>query len=82
MPIKIPDAAGELYRPSNGTEGMKFMEQFCDRCRFGEVDEKTGEGCDIQLRSLVHNTDEPGYPAEWRFDFAGRPDCTAFVEGE
>jgi len=81
MPIEIPEAAGESYHPSNGTEGMMFMELFCDRCRLEDFDPEIVEGgCGIQMRAMIHRIGEKDYPAEWVFDFAGHPTCTAFIE--
>ena len=79
MPIRIPEASGEPYQPSNGTEGLMFMEQFCDRCTKNAYNHETGEGgCEIQLRTMIHQPGDKDYPSEWVFDASGRPTCTAF----
>lgn len=73
MPIHVPKAAGKPYRPSNGTEGMRFEEMFCDRC-------KLVEGCDILGKSMWHEIGDKGYPPELKFDSEGVPTCTKFVQ--
>jgi hypothetical protein len=71
-----------LYRPSNGSEGEGFEEQWCERCErdvaFRANDE--GYGCLILARALAHDITDPEYPREWCQDEAGTPRCTAFVE--
>jgi len=65
------------YRPSNGTEGAMFMDQFCLRCA---VDTDT---CEIIFRSECNYTEDPDYPPEWvSDDDVGlvNPRCTAFEE--
>ena len=61
------------YRPSNGTEGMIFAAQFCDRCVHD-----INEDCAIFARSLAFGVDHPEYPVEWIEDDRG-PLCTAFL---
>lgn len=75
MPVCYPHLAGEPYRPSNGTEGELFHEQFCYRCRY---DQDEDEPCEINGRALCYRTDEVGFPTEWVYDQNGRPRCTAF----
>ncbi len=67
MPYKIPACAGKPYRPSNGTEGMMFMEAFCERCTKDRFDEtgKPEDGCDILMRTLCHEIKDAEYPPEW-----------------
>lgn len=67
----------ERYRPSNGTEGIGFYENWCERCRHDRPDDEDG-GCRILCRTLMFNVDEPGYPDEWIYDDTGNPTCTAF----
>ena len=81
MPIRIPAAAGQPYRPSNGTEGELFKAQFCDRCQLDNFNHDTGEGgCGILVRSMCFDIDHPKYPAEWLFGGDGKPTCAAFEE--
>ena len=82
MPTRYPEAAGEPYRPSNGMEGMMFMEQFCDRCVSDKAfREGTGDSCEIVCNTLVYDTEDPEYPKEWVRDSNGEPTCTKFAEG-
>lgn len=61
------------YRPSNGTEGMMFMEKFCDRCVYNE------SVCDIQLDTMIFEVDDSAYPEEWIIK-DDKPCCTKFKE--
>ena len=70
MPIKMPECTGELYQPSNGTEGMMFIERWCDLCT--KDDESKELICDILANSFK------GKVAAWIFDDSGVPKCTAF----
>ena len=63
------------YRPSNGTEGMWFHEKFCCECA---NDEKAGKNCNILMRTLAFEINEPEYPSEWTYDENGEPTCTAY----
>lgn len=68
----------QKYRPSNGTEGLLFMESFCFRCRKDNFDMSTGAGgCQILADSLCFDIDDPNYPREWVY-IDGEPTCTAF----
>lgn len=79
------------YRPSNGTEGMIFQSQFCDRCKRDAEFQKTQVGgCGILARTLGYGIDDPEYPEEWiwnpdkclenglEFGTEFSPRCTAF----
>lgn len=61
------------YRPANGTEGMWFEGQFCERCVKDAADD-----CEIHTAALVLNEDEDDYPSEWVQDDDDEPRCTAF----
>lgn len=61
----------ELFRPSNGTIGSIFCEDFCYRCQHD------WEKCEILTHTLIHSIDEPEYPREWITDARGSR-CTAF----
>lgn len=83
MPIHLPQCAGEPYRPSNGTEGMMFEAEFCDRCKHDDECRRTGNtdvGCRIYLHVLCYEVTDPEYPVEWVFDALGHPICTAFED--
>jgi len=62
---------GQKYRPSNSTEGMMFMEDFCDQCADG------GE-CKISMRAMIYDVEDKEYPEQWQYDEHGKPVCTEF----
>jgi hypothetical protein len=75
------------YRPSNGTEGIGFMERFCDRCEKDFLYRKTDDGrdgCPIAAAAFLYGIDEPEYPKEWVENEGpwetADPRCTAFEE--
>jgi hypothetical protein len=68
------------YRPANGEEGECFREDFCYHCLRGIGQED--EACEIEISSLLYNTDNAGYPEELQLDIDGYPVCTAFEEAE
>jgi hypothetical protein len=68
------------YRPSNGTEGEMFAEQFCYECKRDEKFQETQNGedsCPINAAACFLDVDDPDYPPEWITDEAGYR-CTAF----
>lgn len=67
-----------LYRPSNGSEGMDFIERTCTHCIHN--DPEYINGCLIQARSMAYHIDHAEYPKEWVYDDNDRPSCTAFVD--
>jgi len=66
----------KLYRPSNGSEGLWFNNEFCCACKKGGDD---GVSCEIYNRTLWLGIDNPDYPQEWQQDENG-PTCTAYEE--
>ncbi len=91
-PIKtLPDGwaalninrAGQRYQPSNGTEGMIFIDKWCSHCardkamREGEPVEECDdrELCPIIARSMADGGCE-----EWVYGSDGQPRCTQYVE--
>lgn len=84
MPYEIPAMAGKPYRPSNGTEGLAFMESFCWRCKHDDGVSQYNEpgACGILGRSHTYDIGDERYPDEWTHDDRGRPTCTAFEEEE
>jgi hypothetical protein len=60
------------YRPSNGTEGMIFEDNFCCRCR------KRSKPCHIRGNALAFEKDDKHYPKQLTYDDEGEPTCTAF----
>lgn len=77
-------AAENTYYPSNGTEGVSFMEDFCDQCIHQNPDPDPqytkAKNCEICLRTMCHYPSEQEYPKEWIYDANGRPTCTAWVK--
>lgn len=74
--------AENSYVPSNGTEGMAFIEEFCDNCiheKWSHTHNDDDKKCDILSRSMLCSVTEKDYPREWQY-VAGRPTCTAFVK--
>lgn len=75
------------YRPSNGTEGMDFLIDFCCQCARSDHLKPTDHdpapaGCEILDLTYRHDVDDPEYPREWLQDDT-RVWCTAFVpEGQ
>jgi hypothetical protein len=62
----------ESYRPSNGTEGMCFIDKWCAECVNDEH-----EDCPILAASFAYDEDDPRYPKEWVIE-GGCAKCTAF----
>ncbi len=60
------------YRPSNGTEGMIFMDEFCDRCYYDR-----NQDCPIIVLTMCLETEDKDYPPEWIY-IGETPTCTKF----
>lgn len=75
---KFPEKAGDLFQPSNGTEGMIFCEAFCDRCIHQHPDPDDERQCEILGCTMVYDPNDEEYPREWVFDEEGWPTCTAW----
>lgn len=71
---------GEAYRPSNGTEGEGFHESYCYQCLHTNPDPEGEKQCQIWMKALCYNTNEPEYPKEWTYDDQGKPTCTNHVK--
>lgn len=76
--------AGELYRPSNGTERIILDERWCSGCQrdaYWRSDPENicgSKSCGILSRTFIFDTDSEEYPREWTYDADGNPCCTAF----
>ena len=71
----------QKYRPSNGTEGECFMEDFCYQCiheKWSHTQNDADKQCDILSRTLYLGTDDENYPSEWQYDDNDHPTCTAY----
>ncbi|HDY89861.1 MAG TPA: hypothetical protein ENH82_17305 [bacterium] len=60
------------YRPSNGTEGMIFMDEFCDKCYHDR-----NEDCEIIVLTMGLEIEHKDYPLEWIY-IGETPTCTKF----
>jgi hypothetical protein len=69
---------GKAYRPSNGSEGANFIEEWCGKC--AKSDGQGCGGCDITDRTMNTDPDDPAYPVEWNYREDGQPQCTSWVE--
>lgn len=70
----MSDPKTRPYRPSNGCEGMDFIEHFCGRCKQEVM-------CEIPSATQAFMADDPRYPREWVQDVPfGNARCTAFEE--
>ena len=67
------------YRPSNGTEGEMFCDDFCYHCIHCDPDPEGKKQCEILLRSLCYDIDDPEYPIEWTYNEKDEPTCTNYV---
>jgi hypothetical protein len=65
------------YRPSNGTEGEIFMEQWCERCQHD--DQEFEEYCPIVADTMAFDIGDKDYPKEWIYKpGTDIPICTNF----
>lgn len=75
----FPQCAGEKFQPSNGTEGMIFMEAFCDHCiheKFCHTGEHGDLQCEILSNTMLYGVNDKEYPQEWQYNAEGWPVCT------
>lgn len=79
-------AAENSFRPSNGTEGMDWMEDFCSQCihdnPYLDDPEKKYMGkrsCELITNAMCFYPTDPEYPKEWVYQ-AGKPVCTKFFK--
>lgn len=72
------------YKPSNGTEGMMFQSEWCEKCwKDRHAEDDPTKGCQILLRTMMYDSRHPHYPGEWRRDpETDEPICTAFLSYE
>lgn len=80
----FPEQAGEIFMPSNGTEGDCFNSAFCDRCiheKWTHTQNHADKKCDILNRAIIYwYTNDPNYPNQWRYNAEGWPICTEWVK--
>ena len=65
---------GDKYQPSNGTEGMIFMDKFCGQCIHEHI--PTEKYCKIVALTMGLDKKDKDYPNEWTYDEEGKPTCT------
>ncbi len=80
-PLGVPD--GKPFRPSNGTEGDIFCDNYCFQCiheRWAHfMDEDNEEDkCEIYSRMMLFDIKDPEYPAELIY-MNKKPTCTNYV---
>lgn len=68
------------YCPSNGSEGMYFIEEHCMNCVHCDPDPNGKKQCDILCRSMCYSPGEPNYPEEWIYDENNEPTCTKWAK--
>jgi hypothetical protein len=73
LAARLRKRAGEVYCPSNGTEGELFMQEWCYICEHYQ-------GCAILPLTMLHDPGSKDYPREWQYGSDGQPKCTAFEE--
>lgn len=69
---------GNKYRPSNGTEGMIFIENHCDHCIHEFPHPDKNPKCEIMSASFLYDINHEKYPKEWVYDEKGHPTCTNY----
>ena len=69
------------YRPSNGPEGMWFIEEYCSHCiheNFINTAKDDDKKCQILSDTMIYRINDPEYPKEWIYDKNGEPICTEY----
>ena len=68
---------GELYLPSNGSEGECFIATFCEVCRKGACFRivKAKSGCAIFDKAFFSGK----HVKQWVYDENNYPVCTSFI---
>jgi len=66
-------ATVKKFRPSNGTQGAAFLEDWCATC-----ERDISSDCQILADSLMYDVDDEKYPVEWCYQ-GNAPVCTAYV---
>ena len=69
-----------LYRPSNGSEGMSFIETYCATCiheEWMQTQSDSAKKCGILSRTYLYGIEDSEYPNEWRY-VDGQPKCIKY----
>lgn len=64
------------YQPSNGTEGMFFVETYCMNCLHCDPNPDGEKQCGILARTMAFDAKDDEYPEEWAYDDENKPTCT------
>lgn len=64
------------YRPSNGTEGMWFVDKYCMNCINCNPDPEGEKQCEILARAMGYSFDDEEYPKDWVYK-GNEPICTS-----
>ncbi len=70
---------GDVYCPSNGSEGTGFVEEYCMACQKCNPDPTKLPQCDILAASMAYSYKDERFPKEWTYTEAGQPTCTARI---
>jgi hypothetical protein len=65
---------GELYCPSNGTEGDMFFDGECEGCVYQSLHDE-GDFCLTEFLCFYFETSDPEYPVELQINADGQPFC-------
>ena len=69
------------YQPSNGTEGMMFMENYCEQClheKWIHTQNDNDLKCEILSNTMIYTIKDKEYPSEWIYNENEKPTCTKF----
>ena len=66
------------YQPSNGTEGMQFIETHCMICVHCDPNPDGKMQCEILARTMAFDAKDKEYPEAWTYDSEGSPICTKY----
>ena len=78
MAEELKENAGKKWRPSNGTEGEIFIEEYCHNCICDDPENELY--CSIIAQSMAYDIDEEQYPSEWQIGKDGQPTCTNYKQ--
>ncbi len=67
---------GKPYRPSSGTEGVWFTEEYCMNCLHYDPDQNGKKQCGILFATMCFDINHPSYPKEWVYDENDQAVCT------
>lgn len=68
----------EKYRPSNGSEGDWFINEYCMNCIHENPSQESKHKCDILTFTFCLDLNDKDYPSEWTYNEKHEPICTAF----